>query len=82
MGFARRPQSQPYGIVAVNDVIWYSETGVAPNTVLRFDPKTEKFQNLKIPSGGGVVRNVILTKDGNIAIACSGVNRIGSVKLN
>jgi virginiamycin B lyase len=63
MGFARRPQSQPYGIVAVNDVIWYSETGVAPNTVVRFDPKTEKFQTWKIPSGGGVVRNVSLTKD-------------------
>ena len=57
------PQSQPYGIVAVNDVIWYSETGVAPNTVVRFDPKTEKFQTCKIPSGGGVVRNVSLTKD-------------------
>jgi len=56
MGFARRPQSQPYGIVAVNDVIWYSETGVAPNTVVRFDPKTEKFQNWKIPSGGRAQR--------------------------
>ena len=55
---------------------------MAPNTVVRFDPKTEKFQNWKIPSGGGVVRNVSLTKDGNIAIACSGVNRIGLVKLN
>jgi len=76
------PQSQPYGIVAVNDVIWYSEAGVAPNTMVRFDPKTEKFQAWKIPSGGGVVRNVSLTKDGNIAIACSGVNRIGLVRLN
>ena len=76
------PQSQPYGIIAVNDVIWYSEAGVSPNTIVRFDPKTEKFQTWKIPSGGGVVRNVSLTKDGNIAIACSGVNRVGLVKLN
>ena len=66
----------------MNDVIWYSEAGVAPNTMVRFDPKTEKFQTWKIPSGGGVVRNVSLTKDGNIAIACSGVNRVGLVKLN
>jgi len=76
------PQSQPYGIIAINDVIWYSEAGVTPNTIVRFDPKSEKFQTWKIPSGGGVVRNVSLTKDGNIAIACSGVNRIGLVKLN
>ena len=76
------PQSLPYGIVAIDDVIWYSESGVSPNTIVRFDAKTEKFQTWKIPSGGGVVRNVSLTKDGNIAIACSGVNRIGLVKLH
>ena len=51
MGFARRPQSQPYGIVAVNDVIWYSEVGVAPNTVVCFDPKTKKFQTGKFLRG-------------------------------
>ena len=75
------PKSQPYGITAINEVIWYSEAGVNPNTVVRFDPKTEKFQTWKIPSGGGVVRNVDVTKDGNIAIACSGVNRIGLVEI-
>ena len=41
---------RPCGIVAVNDVIWYSEVGVAPKTVVCFDPKTEKFQTWKIPS--------------------------------
>jgi len=54
---------------------------VSPNTFVRFDPKTEKFQTWKIPSGGGVVRNVDVTKDGNIAIACSGVNRVGLVEI-
>ena len=73
MGFARRPQSQPYGIIAINDVIWYSEVGVAPNTVVCFDPKTKKFQTWKIPSGGGVP-NVSLTKDGNIAIAAAALS--------
>jgi virginiamycin B lyase len=75
------PKSQPYGIIAINDIIWYSEAGVSPNTLVRFDPKTEKFQTWKIPSGGGVVRNVDVTKEGNIAIACSGVNRIGLVEI-
>ena len=45
------PQSQPYGIAAVKDVLWYSEAGVKPNTLVRFDPKTEKFQTWAIPSG-------------------------------
>jgi virginiamycin B lyase len=75
------PKSQPYGIIAVKDIIWYSEAGVSPNTWVRFDPKTEKFQSWKIPSGGGVVRNVDVTKDGNIVIACSGVNKIGLVEI-
>lgn len=75
------PRSQPYGIAAVGDILWYSEAGVQPNTVVRFDPKTEKFQTWKIPSGGGVVRNMAVTQDGNLALACSGVNRIAWVRL-
>src|SRR6266705_224498 len=34
--------SAPYGITAVGDVVWYSESGASPNTLVRFDPKTEK----------------------------------------
>ena len=33
------------------------ESGVRPNTMVRFDPKTEKFQTFAIPSGGGVLRH-------------------------
>ncbi|HKC71143.1 MAG TPA: hypothetical protein VKB60_05945, partial [Terriglobales bacterium] len=76
------PKSQPYGIAAVHDVIWYSESEVAPNTMVRFDPKTEEFQTWAIPSGGGVVRNMSVTRNGNIAIACSGVNKVGLVELH
>jgi virginiamycin B lyase len=75
------PQSQPYGIVAVGDVLWYSEAGVKPNTVVRFDPKTETFQTWAIPSGGGVVRNMMATRDGDLALACSGVNGIAVVHV-
>jgi virginiamycin B lyase len=82
MGFARRPQSQPYGIVAVNDVIWYSETGVAPNTVVRFDPKDGKISDLENSFGRRRRAQREFDKRRNIAIACSGVNRIGFVKLN
>jgi virginiamycin B lyase len=76
------PKSEPYGINVVNDVVWYSESGVKPNTVVRFDPKREKFQTWIIPSGGGVVRNMVHGPDGNLWLACSGVNRIAEVELN
>ena len=76
------PQSLPYGIASIKDVIWYSESGVRPNTVVRFDPKNEKFQTWAIPSGGGVVRNVSVTREGNLALACSGVNRVALVEIH
>ena len=75
------PKSQPYGITALHDVIWYSESAVKPNTLVRFDPKTEKFQTWPIPSGGGVVRNMMTTRDGNLVMACSGVNKIALVEV-
>ena len=36
--------SGPYGITAVDSILWYSESGVHPNTLVRFDPRTEKFE--------------------------------------
>jgi virginiamycin B lyase len=70
------PGSQPYGIVYLKRAVWYSESGVRPNTLVRFDPANETFQTWAIPSGGGVVRNMMVTRDGNIAMAESGVNRV------
>jgi virginiamycin B lyase len=74
-------RSQPYGIASIKDVIWYNESNTKPNTIVRFDPRTERFQTWTIPSGGGVVRNVDVTRDGDLAIACSGVNKVGLVKI-
>jgi len=71
--------SAPYGIVYLKRAVWYSESGVRPNTLVRFDPATETFQTWAIPSGGGVVRNMMVTRDGNIAMAESGVNRVALV---
>lgn len=75
------PLSQPYGITFLNGIIWYSESAVKPNTMVRFDPKTEKFQTWAIPAGGGVVRNMMTTRDGNIVIAESGLNMVGLVEI-
>jgi virginiamycin B lyase len=73
--------SGPYGIALTTDgMVWYSESGVKPNTIVQFDPKTNKFARATIPSGGGVVRNMAATADGRVYIACSGVNKVGVVE--
>jgi virginiamycin B lyase len=73
--------SGPYGIAITPDgMVWYSESGVKPNTIIQFNPKTEKFARAMIPSGGGVVRNMAATADGRIYIACSGVDKVGIVE--
>jgi len=76
------PRSQPYGITVLNDVVWYDEGNTKPNALVRFDPKTETFQTFPVPSGGGVVRNMMPSKDGKgLVLAESGVNRVGIVTI-
>jgi virginiamycin B lyase len=71
----------PYGITITPDgMVWYSESGTKPNTIIQFDPKTEKFARAAIPSGGGTVRNMAATSDGRVYLACSGVNKVGVVE--
>jgi len=75
------PKSAPYGIAITPDgMVWYSESGVKPNTMIQFDPKNEKFARAVIPSGGGTVRNMAATSDGRVYIACSGVDKVGVVE--
>jgi virginiamycin B lyase len=75
------PKSQPYAMAASKDVIWYCETGTKPNTVVRFDPKTEKFQTWVIPSGGDIVRNMDVTRDGHLVLANSTINGVALVEV-
>ena len=75
------PKSEPYGIVFAKGAIWYSESGTRPNTIVRFDPKTERFQTWAIPSGGYIVRKMDVTPDGNPVIATSTVNGVGLVEV-
>jgi virginiamycin B lyase len=73
--------SGPYGIAITADgMVWHSESGVKPNTIVQFNPKTDKFARATIPSGGGVVRNMAATADGRVYIACSGVDKVGVVE--
>ena len=72
--------SEPYGIAVTSDgEVWYSESGVTPNTLVRFDPKSESFSTRQIPSGGGIVRNMVATPGRRLYLACSGVNKVAVV---
>ena len=75
------PKSEPYGMVITKGAIWYNESFAKPNTIVRFDPKTEKFQSWAIPGGGDIVRNMSVTPDGNPVMANSLANQVGLVAV-
>jgi len=77
------PQSQPYGIAYSKGALWYSESAVRPNTLVRFDPKTETFQSWMIPAGGGIVRHMMKSPNGSsLVLAESGINRVALVEID
>ena len=73
------PKSEPYGIVFTKGAVWYSESGAKPNTMVRFDPASEKFQTWALPgpAGGDIVRNMDVTPEGNPVTANSLSNEVG-----
>jgi len=75
------PKSEPYGIVFTKGALWYNESFAKPNKIVRFDPKTEKFQTWAIPGGGDIVRNMSVTPDGNPVTANSLMNQVGLVEV-
>jgi len=75
------PTSHPYALAVIDDKIWYNESGMRPDALVRFDPETEAFQSWAIPSGVGIVRNMWVTKDGNLLIHQSSTNRVGLVEI-
>jgi virginiamycin B lyase len=75
------PKSEPYGIVFTKGALWYNESAAKPNTIVRFDPRTEQFQSWAIPGGGDIVRNMDVTPDGNPVLANSLTNQVGLVEI-
>ena len=45
------PDSEPYAITPIGDIVWYSESGVRPNTMVRFDPQTREVPDVRDPVG-------------------------------
>jgi len=78
------PRSHPYAIEVLDGIVWYNESGMRPDPLVRFDPDTEKFQSWAIPSGdfyAGILRHMRPTKDGDLLIHQSATNRIIRVEI-
>jgi virginiamycin B lyase len=76
------PDSHPYAIAVIDDVVWYNESGKRPDALVRFDPADESFQSWAIPSGVGIVRHMWVTRDGDLLIHQSSSNRVGRVTIH
>ena len=74
------PTSHPYGINVLGGIVWYNESGVRPDMLVRFDPATETFQSFPIASGNvfaGIHRNGNVTRDGkSLLLHQTATNRI------
>jgi virginiamycin B lyase len=73
------PRSHPYAISVLDGAVWYNESGVRPDMLVRFDPASETFQSWPIKSGNiyaGIVRNSRTTPQGTLLIHQTATNRI------
>ena len=75
------PKSGPYSIAAAGGAIWYTESEVQPNVLVRFDPKAESFQTWPVPSRGSVVRHMVAAGDSTLWLACSGTGVVVRARL-
>lgn len=79
--------SEPYGIaITKDDVVYYSESGVTPNTLVRFDPKSETFNFELIQSKAAakkvVIRNMLATPNNLLFMPLSEEDKLATVNLN
>lgn len=76
------PDSHPYSMAVIDDVIWYNESGMRPDALVRFDPEEESFQSWAIPSGVGIIRHTWVTEAGDLLIHQSSSNQLGLVRID
>jgi len=75
------PTSHPYSMTVIKDIVWYNESGMRPDALVRFDPAKEQFQSWAVPSGIGIIRHTWETQDGDLLIHQSSSNRVGRVRI-
>jgi virginiamycin B lyase len=77
------PASLPYAMTVDDaDRLWFVETGVQPNRLVGFDPKTERFFSVTpIPSGAGTIRYMIFDPKSRQIWFGTDANTIGRVPV-
>jgi virginiamycin B lyase len=73
------PRSHPYGIAVLDGGVWYNESGMRPDVLVRFDIAAETFQSWPIKSGNvyaGILRNARVTPQGTLLIHQTATNRV------
>ena len=75
--------SLPYAMTVDDaDRLWMVETGVQPNRLVGFDPKTESFFSMTpIPSGGGSVRYMVFDPKTRVIWFGTDANTIGRAQV-
>ena len=77
-------KSLPYAMaVDDRDRIWVVETGVQPNRVVSFDPKTKTWTSVTpiAQSGGGTVRHMVFHRPTRALWVGTDANTIARVKV-
>jgi virginiamycin B lyase len=73
--------SMPYGIAADSaGKIWYEESGVNANNLVRFDPVVEVFRTFPMPAPNSSVRNMARDAKGRLWMPLSLANKIAVVE--
>lgn len=79
-------RSEPYFMEVIDDKIWFDESGMRPDALVRFDPETETFQSWAIPSAqgfyGGIARHGRATRDGDLLLHQGSSNNIMRISIN
>jgi len=74
-------ESRPYGIAVTPDgMVWYSESGPKPNTIVRFDPRQAPSPPGPSPRGRRYSTHGRNPAGGPLH-RCSGVNKVGIVRV-
>jgi virginiamycin B lyase len=73
--------SEPYGIAADSSgKIWYEESGMDANKLVRFDPASEVFTTYPMPAANSSVRNMARDAKGRLWLPLSMANKIAVVE--
>lgn len=75
------PESNPEGLAITPDgMVWYAESGLEPNNIVRFNPTTSTFAKVGLPAGGGTVSALVAARDGRVFFTSRDVDKVGVVE--